>query len=447
MLCGMKIHSNKSTEMHQKLLGLVILLMLPQSHLGLLRAQNTFEFSPEPISYQLTTGDNAITDLQRQLQAGKASLKFDSKRGYLDSVMQLLSIPANTQALVYSKTSLQLRPISPTNPRALYYNDEVYLGWVPGGDKLEVIVSDKSLGAVFYTLKQEPSETPRFQRDRGECLQCHANRRTHGVPGPLVRSLYTTASGQPIYNFGNYLSDHTSPFRQRWGGYYVTGLHGTMQHMGNLFVDPQGEFKAIDYSRGANQSELLQRVNRSVYPSDSSDIVALMVLQHQTQMQNLLTKAIYEEVLANHYDKTFSLDSENGSDFSQRRIATSVENLLAYMFFVDEFPLTSVIQGTGTFTHDFSNRKPSTNSGKSLYQLNLKSRMFQFPLSYMVYSSSFEQLGPKTRALFNDRIQQILKDEPIGNDGETYRHLTPSLKTAIRDILSETHPTLGPLFN
>ena len=433
--------------MHQKIILLIILLLLPQSQLGLLRAQSTFDFYPEPISYQLTTGDNAITHLQHQLQTGAAKLNFDPKRGYLDSVMQLLSIPVNTQALVYSKTSLQLRPISPTNPRALYYNDEIYVGWVPKGDKLEFIVSDKSLGAVFYTLKQDPNGTPRFQRDRGECLQCHANRRTQGVPGPLVRSLYTASSGQPIYNFGNYLSDHTSPFRQRWGGYYVTGSHGKMQHMGNLFVDPHDDIDAIDYSLGANHSELLQQVNRSVYPTNTSDIVALMVLQHQTQMQNLLTKAVYEERLADHYDKSFKLDVQNGSDFSKRRIANSVENLLAYMFFVDECVLSAKIQGTSTFTRDFSNRKPSTISGKSLYQLDLESRMFQYPLSYMVYSSTFEQLGPKTRALFNDRIQQILNDEPTGNDVHTYRHLTPTLKAAIRDILSETHSTLGPLFN
>ena len=433
--------------MNRNLLVLTIFLVLSQSHLEVLKAQSTFDFYPEPISYQLTPGNNAITHLQRRLQTGEASLTFDPNRGYLDSLMRLLSIPANTQALVYSKTSLQLRPISPNNPRALYYNDEVYLGWVPGGEKLELIVSDKSLGTVFYTLKQVASDSPRFQRDRGECLQCHANRRTQGVPGPLVRSLYTTSSGNPIYNFGNYLSDHSSPFRQRWGGYYVTGLHGKMQHMGNLFVDRNEEIKAIDYSRGSNQSELLRQVNRSAYPTNTSDIVALMVLQHQTQMQNLLTKAIYEERLADHYDKTFHLDVENGSDFSKRRIGNSVESLLAYMFFVDEFPLSAKIQGTSTFRRDFSNRKPATNSGKSLYQLDLESRMFKYPLSYMVYSNTFEQMGPKTRALFNNRIKQILNEKPTGNDEQIYRHLTPTLKTSIRDILRETHPTLGPLFN
>ena len=414
---------------------------------GMANAQSSFDFFPEPILYQSAPAKNEITRLQQRLEAGRDELEFNSTRGYLDSILQRLSISPKTQALVYSKTSLQHRPISPANPRALYYNDEIYIGWVPGGAHLELIVSDNTLGSVFYTLKQEHQELPRFQRDRGECLQCHANRRTQDVPGPLVRSLYTSSSGQPIYNLGSYLSDHTSPTQERWGGYYVTGSHGNMRHMGNLFVRHDDDLDEIDYFHGANRLRLPPQVNRSIYLTNTSDIVALMVLEHQTQMQNLITKAIYEERRADHYDTTFNLDVVNGGEFTKRRIAKSVERLLTYMFFVDEFPLTAKVKGTSSFTSEFTRRKPATEDGRSLYQMDLQTRIFKYPLSYMIYTETFSAIGPKTRAVFNDRIQQILGDEPTGSDRETYRHLTPSLKAAIRDILSETHPTLGHLFN
>ncbi|MBA62816.1 MAG: hypothetical protein CMJ76_10680 [Planctomycetaceae bacterium] len=422
------------------LVPLVLIVSRPAS------AQSGFEFYQKPILYQTSLPDNPISRLQQQLDSGEQSLTFDPKRGYLDSLLDILDIKANTQALVYSKTSLQLRPISPSNPRALYYNDEVYIGWVPGSSTLELIAADPKLGSVFYTLQQTSTESVQFVRDRGECLQCHANRRTKEVPGPLVRSLYTSASGQPVYNFGNFLSDHTSPLEQRWGGYYVTGSHGKMIHMGNLFISRDADLDSIDYSRGANRLVLSKNVNSDNYPTDSSDIVALMVLEHQTQMQNLLTRAIYEERRGKHYDTTFNLDDQQGSEFTQRRITRSVDNLLKYMFFVDEFPLASVVTGTSSFTRDFTRRQPKTPEGASLFQLDLTERMFKYPLSYMIYSRTFRALGPKTSNLLQQRVKEILLDEPSNIDAEQYKHLTLEQKSSIREILKGTHPSLGQLF-
>ena len=186
---------------------------------------------------------------------------------------------------------------------------------------------------------------------------------------------------------------------------------------------------------------------RSAPPARPARTMARALTQTQTQMQNLITKAIYEERRADHYDKTFNLDFVNGGEFTKRRIAKSVESLLTYMFFVDEFPLTAKVKGTSSFTSEFTRRRPATEDGRSLYQMDLQTRLFKYPLSYMIYSKTFSAIGPKARAVFNERIQQILGDEPTGSDRKTYHHLTPSLKAAIRDILSETHPTIGHLFN
>ena len=140
-----------------------------------------------------------------------------------------------------------------------------YLGWVPEGDVVEIIASDPTLGSVFYSLPQRRSATLKFIRDKGQCLQCHAARRTQNVPGPVVRSLFTSHNGQPVYNFGTYVSDHTSPFSQRWGGYYVTGTHGNMRHMGNMLVDANLGRSEVNFDDGANVNDLSRLVNTKAY--------------------------------------------------------------------------------------------------------------------------------------------------------------------------------------
>lgn len=447
MSYGMKIHLIRRASMPRITFCSTIVLSCFTWLVSVTEAQSPFEFSHEPISYQTAKDENVVTRLQRRIQQGELALEFHPTRGYLDAILKELEIDIESQALVYSKTSLQLHPITPSNPRALYFNDEAYVGWAPGGDKLELIASDTKLGTVFYTIDQKKASRVLIQRDRGECLQCHANRRTHEVPGPLVRSLYTSASGQPVYNFGNFLSDHTSPLKQRWGGYYVTGNHGDMMHMGNLFVSRDTNLDELDYSQGANRLVLAKHVNQANYPTDTSDIVALMVLEHQTQMQNLITKAIYEERRADHYDATFRIGDDTGSDFTRRRISRVVEELLAYMFFVDEFQLTSQVTGTSEFSRDFARRHPQTASGESLFLLDLHTRLFKYPLSYMIYSNTFQALGPKTTVKLHSRIKEILGDQQSEADAQRYKHLTNELKDVIRKVLIETHPTLGPLFN
>ena len=112
--------------------------------------------------------------------------------GYLRSVLKLLYVPVSSQGLVFSKTSLQLFRISPSNPRAIYFNDNVYVGWVRSGEVIEVSTADPNLGAVFYTLDQTASTNPKFVR-RAECLQCHSSRSTKDVPGHIVRSIFPAA--------------------------------------------------------------------------------------------------------------------------------------------------------------------------------------------------------------------------------------------------------------
>ena len=189
------------------------------------------DFDHDAIRYRTTAPRDQISVLQKQLDTGRANLLFDSKNGYLLSVLQNLNIPTSSQLLVFSKTSFQRDLISPEHPRALYFNDNTYIGWVQYGSVLEVATTDSQLGAVFYTLSQVETEKPKFERQTYDCLQCHSSSMTEGVPGLMMRSMYTRRDGQPEYGAGSYLTTDQSPLEQRWGGWYVTGKHGNMQHM------------------------------------------------------------------------------------------------------------------------------------------------------------------------------------------------------------------------
>ena len=197
----------------------------------------------------------------------------------------------SSQVLVFSKTSLQVSRISPRTPRAVYFNDDVYVGWVQRGGVVELSAADPVLGGTFYSLKQEQAEFPVLERETAHCLQCHGSTHTRRTPGHMVRSVYSDEGGLPVYRLGTFLNDDTSPFSERWGGWYVTGTHGSMRHMGNVWMDKSSEAEQLNRDAGANVTDLSGLVNTGPYLTGDSDIVALMVLQHQTTMHNVLTAA------------------------------------------------------------------------------------------------------------------------------------------------------------
>ena len=408
---------------------------------AMVHAQALFDFEREPIHYHTRPASNVVTRLQSDIDSGQVQLVFQQPRGYLDSILQYLKISKSTQSLVFSKSSAQLRKISPSSPRALYFNEQAYVGWVQRGEVIELIASDPELGAVFYSLKQVNEAKPRLLRDEGQCLQCHARRRTRGVPGPVVRSLYTDSDGQPILNFGHYVSDHTSPFSERWGGYYVTGTHGKMLHMGNLLADRSQQPAEIDYSQGANITDLSGLFDTRPYLSADSDIVALMVLEHQSQMQNLITLAHYEEVRGESYVQAGESSNPNfRSDLSQRLVARAGNDLLKYMLFTNEFSLQAPVRGTSGFARQFSARGPRDRQGRSLYQLDLTTRLFKYPMSYMVYNESFRKLPFQVMAHIRRELRKVLTASTADDD---YAHLSLEDRRAILEILQDTCPELA----
>ncbi len=401
------------------------------------------EFEREPINYGQGPSDDPVAALQAQIDAGDAELEYAQGQGYLPAVLKALGVGTSSQVLVHSQTSFQQRLISPRRPRALYFNDESYVGWVQDGDVLEIMTTDPQQGEVFYTLLQSKTDKPEFIRDRGQCIVCHASSRTQDVPGGVVRSVFVNAGGRPLFGSGTYDIDHTSPFEKRWGGYYVTGTHGEMRHMGNVFAKDRSNPEKLDREEGANITELSDRLNVSPYLTPHSDLVALMVLEHQTQMQNLITRANYETRSAQHYDKVMNELLEQPpthvSDSTKRRIASAGDKLVRYMLFAEEFPLTSPVAGTSEFAKEFVELGPRDEQGRSLRDFDLNTRMFKHPCSYLIYSRSFDGLPTEMKSYVSRRLKEILTGK---DQSEEFSHLSAEDRVAILEILSETKPDL-----
>ncbi len=402
-------------------------------------------FEQPPIDYLNAPVHDAVAELADRIKSGEQQLRYDDKHGYLPSVLEALDIPTSSQTLVFSKTSLQLHRISPRRPRALYFNDDVYVGWCQQGDVLELAATDAKQGAIFYTLSQDADEPIQFMRDRGQCLTCHASSRTQDVPGYLVRSVIVDPIGNPQLASGTYTTDNRTPFSQRFGGWYVSGKHGTMRHRGNVFSlgrDNEGNNEiSIDVESGANQTDLSKIVRTQPYLTPSSDIVALMVLEHQTQMHNAIAAANYETrmALAQSYQMNELLDRPEGfvSDIAERRMTSSAQRLVDQLLMKEDFALESPVEGTTSFAKEFSARGPQDKLGRSLRQLDLTARLFRYPCSYLIYSDAFAALPAQIRSRALVKLREILEsaDPAVG-----FEHLTPMVKTEILGILEATLP-------
>ena len=417
---------------------LAILYCLWMACNGAVLNAQTASFENAPIHYQSAEVDDAISRLNKRLGNGDADLQFDDKHGYLSSVLENLKVPVSSQGLVFSKTSLQIQRITPSRPRAIYFNDDVYIGWVQNGDVIEIAATDANQGPTFYTLRQRKSESPRFIRDQGQCIVCHASSRSQNVPGYLVRSVYPNRSGHPNYGSGTYTTNITSPFNERWGGWYVTGTHGKMRHMGNkTFRENE---RSSDLNDGANRTTLDGLVETKPYLSGHSDLVALMVLEHQTQMHNAITFSNYETRQALHQsysmNKLLERDPKHVSDVAKRRIDSAVERVLEHLLMCEEFRLADSVAGSSSFAEQFGSVGPRDSKQRSLRDLDLKTRLFRYPCSFLIYSESFIRLPKQVKEPIVERLNQILKGE---NESKAFSHLTPELRAEILEILQETH--------
>ena len=402
-------------------------------------AEDDFELAP--ILYSTSTPDNPVSRLQARLDAGESTLTWDDTVGWLTSVLAALEVPTSSQTLVFSKTSLQQTRISPRNPRALYFNDDVYVGYVRAGEVVEVSVADPALGTVFYSLEQVPGERPRFERRTEDCLLCHGGSQTRGVPGHIVRSVYPSPSGQPIFSAGSHRVDDSTALADRWGGWYVTGRHGKQRHLGNVTYGDRPATAADADPSGLNVTDLGDRFGKKGYLTGQSDLVALSVLAHQAAAHNALTRASFDVRAALHREAALNRDLEQAPDYRWPSTNTVLDGaaraLVECFLFCDEAPLAGPIEGTTTFATDFAARGPTDAEGRSLRQFDLDRRLFRHPCSFLVYSESFDALPAELRGRFWARIGEVLT---AADPGPHFAHLSAEERQAIRAILVATKP-------
>jgi hypothetical protein len=375
------------------------------------------------VAYSTAKADTPVSALDQAIREGRVTLAYDPANGYLQSVLTSLGIVTDSQVLVYSETSFQARHIGRHNPRALFFNDHTYVGWVRGGEVLEVAVQDRRQGMIFYTVPQTPVGA-RFTRN-DNCLSCHLSWETLAVPGLVV---LTTMPRRSTLDYANgFHTDHRVPFAERWGGWYVTGTR-VPRSMANLEL-LQPALPASGPTPVSARSSLAGSVDLTGYPRPFSDVAALMVLEHQARATNLITRAGWEFRLARHHSP--------GAAALTPAVREAVDELVDYLLFVDEAPFPGPVRGSSGFADRFSAMGPRDRLGRSLRELQLETRLMRYPLSYMVYSPGFAGLPAEVRRAVGARWEDVLS----GRDRRPkYAHLTPDLRRAIQEILADTLP-------
>jgi len=421
--------------LRQLLLGIVTLSPLT--------VQAGDEFERPPIEYSQSLPENRISRLQSQLDGEESRLDYTARLGYLPAVLAALEVPSESQMLVFSKTSMQRQRISPRTPRALYFSDDVYVGFCQSGEVLEVSAVDPKLGTVFYTLDQSEQERPQFVRQTDNCMICHSSSRTENVPGHLVRSLFAGPSGEPILSAGSNMVDHTTPLDKRWGGWYVTGKHGTQKHLGNLIVRSQDVQQPVDNSEGQNVTSLDELLRVENYLTRHSDIVALMVFEHQTLVHNRIVRANFATRQALYYETELNreLGDPEGTrlDSTTRRIQSAGDDLIEALLLLDEAKLTAPISGTSNYAAIFSEMGTRDSQGRSLRDLDLERRIFKYPCSYLIYSPAFESLPSEMLDYVWKRLWDILANR---QDAQKFAHLSTTDRRAIVEIIRDTKQEL-----
>jgi hypothetical protein len=352
--------------------------------------------------------NNVVEALEAKLEKGDIKFSYaPDGHGYLKSVLEALQISPDSQVLPFTKSSLQFDRISPGTPRAVYFNDDVAVGAVHPGGLIEIIVNDRRGGIAFYTLDNRAPGRPHLQEESVRCASCHGMVNPV-TPGWIVGNITAVADGTPqIINPSHPfdLTDQTRPFESRWGGWYVTGRTENMHHLGNVTApDPD---KPYDLPQGRTLASLSGRFDPAHTLKPGSDIVALMTLEHQTGFINRL----------------FALN--------MRYSDAALEDLVTYMTFANEVPLPGPVSGDSGFTADFAKRGPRDGKGRSLRAFDLKSRLFRYPLSYMVYSTAFDTLKPEIRDKLYRRLYDTLKTK--GADGADAIAILAATKPGLPD--------------
>jgi hypothetical protein len=382
-------------------------------------------FDTELTNYYQSQSSDPVACLQKRIETGKLRLTPEGECGYLLPLLKELDVPVASQLLVFSKTSLQRHHISSKTPRAIFFNDRVYVAWIPGAPMIELLGWDPKLGAVLYSFEQTKKPLPHPVRDN-RCLECHITSRTLDIPGQVMRSFVTSKEGQIDLLSGDPLIQR-APAAERWGGWYVTGEFNKLSeadlpiHRGDYLSNGMG--LAAKGPAKTNGSYAPVDFDISAYPQRTSDIVALMVLEHQTRMANLLTRMNYEAT---------AVFREQGHVSDLNKLT---DTFLRSLLFIDGPALDRPVQGSESFLKWFEAQGPKDKQGRSLRQFDLRTRLFKYPCSYLIYSEAFDQLPSELKKHLYRRLFAVLTGE---DSRAEFQAIPAEARQAILGILAES---------
>jgi len=383
-----------------------------------------------PVKYSETEAADRVAGLKAEIESGEVEWPQGDGLVLLRFVLKRLEVPESSQALVFSRTSLQNDRISPGNPRALYFSPDVYVGYVPGGD-IEVIAHDARLGPVFYTIKRHGPGGAKIERQSSACFSCHGTVRTEHVPGVLVRSVFPDDVGQPILRLGSELVDYRTPLEDRWGGYYVTGRAG-VGHFGNLIFEDDEKPERAERD---GDEVLERRVDLKKYPVPTSDVVGLMVLEHQCRVHNLIIAAGMRYRRAVWMAKVLDPDCDPHTGTATQVADLGAQRIVEALLFKDEADLGDDVEGDEVFQQEFAAQFPKAADGSSLADFRLYGRIFKNRCSYMVYSQAFRDMPERVGAEVMNGLRLVLEGEVEG-----FEYLKVSERQRIIAILRATLP-------
>jgi hypothetical protein len=384
-------------------------------------------FDQPPHDYWKRPLTDRFSQLKTQIESGRLSLEAEGEKAFLLRLLRALDIPASSQMLVFSTTSLQLRLISPANPRALFFNEDVYVGYIPGG-RIEVVSIDPDLGGIYYIFDIPRGGQPLQPERSNRCMNCHASEDTGFVPGLVVKSVMPGPHGGSLDAYRQGLTGDGVPFKDRFGGWYVTGYRGAAEHLGNFTgrLSPEGLTK-IPIVPG-------QLFDFARYPMSTSDILPQLVHEHQTGFVNRVVAATYRAREILEKDKGVP-DAAGGAELDRQ-----ARDLTRYLLFADETPLPAGgIEGDPAFKADFLRSRRATLIGASLKDFDLKTRLFRNRCSYMIYSTAFRGLPPAIKQRVYRRLSQALN---VSAPDAEYAFLPAAEKQTIHSILRSTVPDL-----
>jgi hypothetical protein len=403
------------------------------------------------IAYSGPATQNRVWRLQQQLQGGELKLDWEPKFGYLRSFLKALQIDPDSQSLVFSRTSLQVEHINARTPRAVYFNDDTYIGYVQDSPLIEVATIDAQKGSVFYAFENRQDEaTPHIEREGGRCLSCHDtfSMTGGGVPRVMVMSSPVDYPADTRTHTSADETDDRTPIVERWGGWYITGSTGPQGHLGNLALREERAGEKLRELQGKrlDLTSLAAWFDTTRYLTDKSDVVALLVMEHQTALQNSLTRINYKvrTVLSREGDASIvtprTWDEVNPSD--QKRLQQMMEPLLRGLFFQGAAPYAHRIEGNSGFAERFAKLGPRDSAGRSLRDFDLATRLMRYRLSYSIYTEQFDALPQYALDYINARIVEVLQ----GRDTTGISASLPAAeRKAIAEILIDTKPALAKL--